>query len=782
MELLRIAPGIRPHLQDRLLRSGMARVKALRHGGRMWAGTEIYWLRPGRADVGILELPAAGSGEVLVRSDLTAVSPGTERALLNLMPGTSARFPLRPGYSGVGTVVAVGSGVTAFKPGDMVACTETIYHASLALVRKERVFALPTGASAEDAAFLQLLIIAQQAIRKGRLKPGEKVAIVGAGLIGQLALQLARAWGAEYVAMVASSPAKRDLSLRCGAHEFISLADDPQGATGLASDVVIEVTGSPEALVLAAQAAAHSGRVVLLGSTRGVNRELDFDRLLRPKELSLIGAHISTVTDSAGPDSPPTYQDEAHHALALLAAGKLDVGKIITHRLNPLEAPFFYRDLCRGDRDVVGAVFDWKQLEDKQRCRRSFFLMPPRDLFRRGRAFDQNDGPPSVLRRPLPWLVHDVDALPSNRGVLRFGLIGCGGMGARHAEAIRSAPNTRLVATMDPDVRLASELASGAFYTTRVEDLLARDDIDAVLIATPNHFHDSIGIQAARAGKHIIVEKPMAPTLERADTFLAACREAGVALSVGYSFRYMPEIRVARRLVEQGVLGRLLAVQLTCYLDKPPSYYGSGYTNRVHSDWRASMEKSGGGVMIMNMSHQLDQLRYIVGRDLARVTSVSGTLDSPPWVQVEDVISVSGEFEGGAICNFFGTCFTRGIENQIEIRLLGDAGSIVLEQPFRFLTLRGMDGVAPGRWHAFGKLPKVDVHMMYLAWFADSVLRGERPELSGEDGRAVQAWMEATYESARRTCPVNVLPPSGLVSLSGSQREPGDRRSATSNR
>jgi hypothetical protein len=138
LELARIALGIRAHLQDRLPRSGMARGKALRHGGRMLAGTEIYWLRPGSTDIGILELPAARPDEVLVRSDLTAVSPGTERATLNLTSGVSATFPLRPGCSGVGTVVGVEPWVTAFKPDDPVARTETIHRASLPLVQKER--------------------------------------------------------------------------------------------------------------------------------------------------------------------------------------------------------------------------------------------------------------------------------------------------------------------------------------------------------------------------------------------------------------------------------------------------------------------------------------------------------------------------------------------------------------------------------------------------------------------------------------------------------------------
>jgi len=73
----------------------------------------------------------------------------------------------------------------------------------------------------------------------------------------------------------------------------------------------------------------------------------------------------------------------------------------------------------------------------------------------------------------------------------------------------------------------------------------------------------------------------------------------------------------------------------------------------------------------------------------------------------------------------------------------------MLEKPSRFYTLRALDGVAPGRWHDFGALPKVNVNLSYVAWFADAVLNGRRPDLAGEDGRAVQAWIEATYESAR---------------------------------
>jgi 2-desacetyl-2-hydroxyethyl bacteriochlorophyllide A dehydrogenase len=749
MELARIPPSVRPHLQDRLVRSVTSRAKSFARGGRMWAGTEVYWPQPGVADVGILEVAAPGPGEVLIQTDFTAVSPGTERAFLNFVPGVVAKFPLRPGYSGAGTVVQVGRGVTHVGPGARVACTETVPHASLAVVRAERVFPIPAAASAADAAFLQLAIIAQYGLRRGRVGRGERVVVVGAGLIAQLAARIARAWGAKGVAVVASSSAKRSISLASGADQFVDLGRDPGALDRLRADVVVEVTGSPDALEAAARAAAPEGRIVLLGSTRGLNRGVDFDALLRDRELSLVGAHISTLTDDRPTPEDTTYREEAHEALGLLVGGRLRIDSLITDVVNPLDAAVFYRRLCRGDHDIVGALLDWGKLDDERRCRRSFALLPPRDMLRKGRAYDQDEGPPSLLTTPPRWLVEGLDALPSGGGVLRFGLIGCGGMGARHAAAIRSAPNTELVATMDADGNLARDLAAGAFHTSRLEELLARPDVDAVLIATPNHVHDVVGIQAARAGKHVVMEKPMAQNLVRAESLLAACRASDVALSVGYCFRYAPEVRAARRIVERGLLGRLLSVQLTCYFDKPPAYYGSGRTGRTHSDWRSSREKSGGGVMIMNMSHQLDQIRFILGQDVMRVTSaVAGTLDCPQGVEVEDAIAAQVEFPGGAVGSLFGTCFARGLGNQVEIRILGEAGSLILDPPARFFTLHGGEGVSAGRWYGFGPMPKVDVHATYLAWFAAAVLEGRRPEIAGEDGLAVQAWMDAIYEAA----------------------------------
>src|SRR5689334_10064194 len=167
-----------------------------------------------------------------------------------------------------------------------VACAEALQHASLGVLPENRTFEIPTAVRAEDAAFLHIIVIAQQGIRKGRVAAGDDVTIVGAGLIAQLAAQLARAAGARSVTVVAATAAKRELSLRLGANAFVDLSRDARLVGGLASTVVVDVTGSPEALATSVRAAAPGARIVLLGSTRGINARVDFDELVRRKELT----------------------------------------------------------------------------------------------------------------------------------------------------------------------------------------------------------------------------------------------------------------------------------------------------------------------------------------------------------------------------------------------------------------------------------------------------------------------------------------------------------------
>ena len=141
---------------------------------------------------------------------------------------------------------------------------------------------------------------------------------------------------------------------------------------------------------------------------------------------------------------------------------------------------------------------------------------------------------------------------------LNFAILGCGRIASRHADAIWARGDSRLVAVCDASEARASRMAEqyGAQAYTSYEEMLSRPDVDVVCICTPSGMHAAGGIQAARAGKHVVVEKPMALTLADADAMERACREMGVKLTVVLQNRYNAPMRRLREAVDAGKLGR----------------------------------------------------------------------------------------------------------------------------------------------------------------------------------------------------------------------------------
>src|SRR5258708_40313931 len=144
-----------------------------------------------------------------------------------------------------------------------------------------------------------------------------------------------------------------------------------------------------------------------------------------------------------------------------------------------------------------------------------------------------------------------------------IGLIGAGRIAQVHAKAFTKAAGARLLAVADvvPEVadRLADAFHLDAYYDYC--DLLARADIDGVVVAVPTPLHAQVAVDVARAGKHVFCQKPIAPTLPEADTIIAACQEAGVLLQVGFMLRSSPPIAQIKRLLEDGVLGEIIALR-----------------------------------------------------------------------------------------------------------------------------------------------------------------------------------------------------------------------------
>jgi 2-desacetyl-2-hydroxyethyl bacteriochlorophyllide A dehydrogenase len=719
-----------------------ARAHALRRRTRLLSGQAVVWPAPGLTELVRVDVPQAGDGEVTVEVLTSVVSSGTERAQYLRLPNTSVGFPHRPGYSAAGVVLAAGADIAKVKPGDLVA-VRSVPHMSVVTAPASSVHGVPAGVPVEAAAMVQLGVICGQGVRRAAVEPGRPVCVIGAGLVGALAQRLATAAGAGPVTVVARSRVKESITQVAGARFLVADAAKEQ-VEALAAPVVIEATGDPAALALAVEAAGEGGRVVLLGSPRGVTPDVPL-AAIRAKRLLVIGAHVDTLRHESRLTGIDMYEREAQAFLGLLAAGRLSVTDLVKVVIDPREADAFYRRLVRA-RDIVGARFDWTRLAAEERRGKGRLWRLP-DLSGRGMDFRRRPLPPKGRGRRVS-LVDRADPFAGASGRLRIGLFGCGDIGVQNAAAIQASPNVELVACYDLVDALAEDVARtyGAEVAPTSDALLGNDGVDAVLLSVPHHLHKPLGAEAAAAGKHVLVEKPLADNLESAMELVRAAERAGVVLSVCFPQRYQPEMLVARRLIEAGALGEFAGVLLNFFMDKPSSYWAGGFSGRAHSNWRGSREQAGGGVLIMNLSHYIDLVRHLTGVEADFVVARSQAME--PTAEVEDAASVSVSYANGALGSLFGGAALRGSEPSTELRLWGPDGHIAVEPDPLVYTLRALDGLRTNRWQTFGRLPAANIRAIYFSRLATAIDRGESPDIAADDGLAVQAFIEAAYRSS----------------------------------
>jgi predicted dehydrogenase/threonine dehydrogenase-like Zn-dependent dehydrogenase len=716
-----------------------ARSEALKRRTRLISGHAVVWTAPGLAELVRADVLRAGAGEVTVEVLTSVVSSGTERAQYLRLPNTRIGSLHRPGYSAAGVVLAVGAGVSKVKPGELVA-VRNVPHMSVVTAPANSVHAVPTGVPVEAAAMVQFGVICGQAVRRADLEPGQPVCVIGAGLVGALAQRLATAAGAGPVTMVARSRAKAAIA-QVGTR-FLVADTDREALAALAAPVVIEATGDPEGLELAIEAAGQGGRVVLLGSPRGVTADVPLSAI-RARQLLLIGAHVDTLRHESRLTGVDMYEREAQTFLSLLAGGRLPVKDLLEVVIDPREADAFYRRLARA-RDIVGARFDWTRLPADERVGEGRLWRLP-DLSGRGTDFHGRPLSPKRARRSS--IIDSPDPFAGASGRLRIGLLGCGDIGVQNAAAIQASPNVELAACYDPVGRLAEDVAHsyGAEVAPTSDALLENDRVEAVLLSLPHHLHEPLGNEAAAAGKHVVVEKPLANSLDAARGLANAAERAGVMLTVCFPHRYQPEMVVARRLVEAGAIGELAGVLLNFMMDKPSSYWVGGFSGRASSDWRSSRERAGGGVLIMNLSHYLDLVRYLTGLEAEVVTA--RTQRAEATAEVEDAVSLTVGYANGALGSLFGTAALRGSGPTSELRLWGTDGQIAIEPNPLVYTLRALNGLRTNRWQTFGRLPRANIRAVYFSRLATALDRGEPPDIGGNDGLAVQAFIEAAYRS-----------------------------------
>ena len=338
---------------------------------------------------------------------------------------------------------------------------------------------------------------------------------------------------------------------------------------------------------------------------------------------------------------------------------------------------------------------------------------------------------------------------------LRIAIVGAGGIAQRNATEAAQSGVATIAGVYDLNLKVARDMAGrlGGRTFSSYEEVIASKDVDAVLMSTPHHVHKAMTVQAAEAGKHVMIEKPLATTMPDAEAMIAACRKAGVQLTVNYSFRYLPKIQKARELVEAGALGDITGIQVIAHQFKDPGYWMGGRSNSP-DDWRSSREKCGGGFLIMNVCHTIDYLYFITGLRGTRVYSEYATASSPG--DVEDIVSVTGRWGDKAIGTISASSILRGAD-QSEERIWGTKGTLIIEgDGLSMYSTRPIDGKKPGQLHAYRKFPEASWTAAWVRDFVKAVREDREPPVGARAGWENLAFITSAYESLDRKAPVDV--------------------------
>jgi UDP-N-acetyl-2-amino-2-deoxyglucuronate dehydrogenase len=336
-------------------------------------------------------------------------------------------------------------------------------------------------------------------------------------------------------------------------------------------------------------------------------------------------------------------------------------------------------------------------------------------------------------------------AVPPERPV-RVALVGCGRISGSHVAAIDKIDDLELVAVCDVDAERARVIAEArgipAFRT--IEELLARVDCDVVSICTPSGLHPPQGIAAARGGRHVVTEKPMAISLADADALVRACDEAGVHLFVVKQNRLNPAVQLLRRAVDKGRFGRIYLANTTVRWTRPQEYYDA-------ARWRGTWEFDGGAIM-NQASHYVDLIQWLIG-PVESVIAKTATLARR--IETEDTGIAVLRFRSGALGVIEVTVLTYPRNMEGSVTILGERGTVKVGgtavnrvEHWQFADYDDDDKLV----EAAATSPPTVYGFGHEAYYRNvlAVLRGEaEPGTDGREGRKSLELILGIYESAK---------------------------------
>jgi predicted dehydrogenase len=607
--------------------------------------------RNGRIELLEIPSPVAQPGFVLVKNRFSLLSLGTERAGLamakkSLLAKAASRPDLAKqvlaklkseglfsayrktnqrlgeaiplGYSCAGEVIAVGPGLRGFEKGERVAGGGQGYaaHAEIVALPKNLCLKIPGKVSFEAAAFVSLGAIALQGIRRAGLSQGEKVGLIGLGLIGQLTLQMLKAYGFPVIGFdVNSEKVKRGLASGLekgglvGVDDLESMVNAFTGNLGLDAVIVAAASKSSQPIELAARLLREKGRVSVVGDV-GLNVPR---RLYYKKEIDLLisrsygPGRYDKEYEEKGNDYPLAYvrwteKRNMGEFLRLAAEGLVQPETLVTDRFPLGQAIEAYDLVSRksGRKETLAVLFDYKQ---EIKSEKTLFL--------------------------------EKDYRPLEKDEVAVGLIGAGNFAqAVILPNLKKIGRARLMAVADLRGEKAQKMAKkfgGRYATTDYQKIIDDKEIDLVIVSTRHRLHAEIAVAALNNNKNVYLEKPLALKQEELSEIVLAAASSSGRLMVGFNRRFAPFSLKAKELF-QGSSGLTMLYRIN-----------AGFLPLDH--WARDPEE-GGGRIIGEVCHFVDLLQFFAGSPPKKVWASA----VPPAGEaaVDDNFAVAVDFENNS--------------------------------------------------------------------------------------------------------------------------------------
>lgn len=334
---------------------------------------------------------------------------------------------------------------------------------------------------------------------------------------------------------------------------------------------------------------------------------------------------------------------------------------------------------------------------------------------------------------------------------LGFGVIGLGAISPLHIQGIDECVGARLAAVADVSEQRARELGekrSVSWYTDH-KALLADSEVDVVCVLTPSGLRAPVCIDAARAGKHIIAEKPLEVTVDKVDSIIEECEKADVKLAVIFQGRFLPGVMAAHDAVTSGRLGRLVLGGAYIKWHRSQEYYDS-------ADWRGTWELDGGGALMNQGIHYVDLLQWMMG-PVETLTGHVGTLVKER-IEVEDTAVACLKFAGGGL-GIIEACTSARAGTPARLELRGDKGTIIIEDGnVVFWDVEGdEDFAAQSVKTGSGSTDPMAItaigHKAQIRDMADAINQGRPPIVDGYEARKSIEIVTGIYHSSKSGSP-----------------------------